>query len=120
MIKFKLQNLKNASNNLNKQIEQKATKFFNKELEDLKVNLQLATPIDTGFARSRWEYNEEVKFKITFNLSNKFLLKFTDKEYTVTNDAPYIVYLNRGSSKQAPSFFIERTLISQGYKPIKL
>ena len=120
MIKFKLGGIKELSKDLNTRIEKESNKFFNKELEHLKMTLSMATPIDTGYARSRWDYTEETKFKISFKFSNKFLVGFTDKFYTVTNDAPYIIYLNKGSSKQAPSFFIEKTLISQGYKPIRL
>jgi hypothetical protein len=120
MIKFKLNGVKELSKDLNTKLEKDSSKFFNKELEILKITLVAATPIDTGYARSRWEYAEQTKFKISFKFSNKFLVGFTDKIYTVTNDTPYIIYLNKGSSKQAPSFFIEKTLISQGYKPIKL
>ena len=69
--------------------------------EDLDAKLRFAnnllrriTPVDTGFARSRWKYS-----------SNLFL-----PGGVLENDAPYIIYLNQGSSKQAPAFFIERAL----------
>jgi HK97 gp10 family phage protein len=93
---------------------------FNEELEKLKeeVNkitndsvaertafateaLRRVTPIDTGYARSRWGH----------------IVK-TERDGFVTgiinNDAPYIGILNTGWSKQAPRFFIEKTLIAIG------
>ena len=58
--------------------------------------LKAATPKDTGFATSRWK------------ISGLF------PEYRVENDASYIEYLNQGSSKQAPSFFIESIALRFG------
>ena len=58
--------------------------------------LKIATPKDTGFATSRWV------------ISGMF------PEFRVTNDASYIEYLNQGSSKQAPSFFIESIALRFG------
>jgi HK97 gp10 family phage protein len=63
--------------------------------EDLKNN----TPIDTGFARDSWQMTVN---KDTVNL---------------TNTAPYIKYLNQGTSQQAPALFIESTALRYG-KPI--
>lgn len=56
--------------------------------------LREVTPVDTGFARSRW-----------VNRKNIIL-----PGGVIENDAPYIVFLNQGSSRQAPAFFIERVL----------
>lgn len=74
-----------------------------KQLEEAKntadlmvVDLKLNTPVDTGFAQSRWRAQE---------IGNKV---------KITNDAPYIEDLNSGSSKQAPSHFVERTVIKYG------
>lgn len=53
--------------------------------------LREATPVDTGHARDSWR---------------------TDGS-KIYNDADYIQHLNEGSSKQAPSHFIERTLLAQ-------
>lgn len=59
-------------------------------------NLQSSTPVDTGYAQSRWRIQ-----------GNK-----------ITNDADYIRNLNDGTSKQAPAHFIERSILSiPGVKP---
>ncbi len=55
------------------------------------------TPIDTGYAKSRWIYR-----------------KIGSMKYEVKNDAEYLPYLNRGSSKQAPAYFIEKTALAYG------
>jgi hypothetical protein len=60
--------------------------------------LKRVTPVKTGFARSRWK-------------SKKYLLLSGGEIY---NDASYIERLNRGSSTQAPSFFIEQSLMAAG------
>lgn len=59
------------------------------------------TPVDTGYARSRWEYS----FKEDENGNVVGI---------INNDAPYIGVLNTGWSKQAPKFFIEKTLAAIG------
>lgn len=62
--------------------------------------LRSTTPVDTGYAASRWTY-EMVKEGV-------------QTVGKITNDAPYIGILNAGWSKQAPPFFIERVLITIG------
>jgi hypothetical protein len=64
-----------------------AKKKITKELlEDLKA----ATPVDTGRARDGW----------------------VEDKNGIKNDVPYIEELNEGSSQQAPTHFIERTILS--------
>ena len=53
--------------------------------------LRAATPEDTGRARDGWKYQNGA----------------------ISNDVEYIDSLNQGTSKQAPSYFIERTLLSE-------
>jgi hypothetical protein len=62
------------------------------ERESLKLidALKEATPVDTGRARDGWKLRD-----------NK-----------IVNEVEYIDDLNTGSSKQAPSHFIERTLLA--------
>lgn len=58
--------------------------------------LKEATPVDTGKARDGWYSSGK----------------------TIKNDVEYVEYLNEGSSQQAPSHFIESTLLSQkGIRP---
>ena len=54
------------------------------------------TPVDTGEARAGWR-------TVT-----------TSKGFKVINDVEHIVDLNEGSSQQAPSNFIEYTLMKFG------
>ena len=61
------------------------------------VMLRQATPKDTGFASSRWAVRG-------------FFPRFR-----VENDAGYIEYLNAGSSKKAPAFFVERIALRFGF-----
>lgn len=66
-----------------------------KEAEDamrkeLLLKLKEATPVDTGEARDSWQ------------ISGNSLI----------NTAEHISYLNKGSSQQAPSHFIEKTVLS--------
>ena len=74
-------------------------KQFGKELVALASDLVAATPVDTGFARESW------------SIVNNGI------EGTIVNNAEYIDELNRGHSKQAPPFFIERVALSHG-KPV--
>ena len=62
--------------------------------------LRSVTPVDTGYAASRWKYS---MIKIDGELVGK-----------IDNDAPYIGILNTGYSKQAPPFFIEQVLLTIG------
>lgn len=61
------------------------------KLQSIVNKLKDATPVDTGNARDNWK---------------------TDGK-TISNEVDYIDHLNAGSSKQAPAFFIEKTLLAQ-------
>ena len=69
---------------------------------NMAADMKAATPIDTGLARSSWRIVET---------GNK------DIPYKVENLVPYIEFLNAGSSKQAPPYFIEKIALSYG-KPV--
>ncbi len=58
--------------------------------------LKAETPVDTGHARDGWHVRGN----------------------SIVNEVDYIDELNRGTSEQAPSHFIESTLLSQeGVRP---
>lgn len=61
------------------------------QMKKMVTALQDATPIDTGEARAGWSIVGS----------------------TIQNDVEHINMLNEGSSKQAPSRFVERTLLAQ-------
>ena len=88
-------------------VEREFSKLFKSQEENLQLKAELkvaemvgdlvaATPIDTGKARSSW------------NVEKK------DKGFDVKNDVDYIQYLNQGTSKQAPSHFIETIALQYG------
>lgn len=84
--------LKKAENNLKKQKD----KLFKAKCENIKEHLVAVTPVDTGLARASWQLNV-----------------FKDKA-TISNNQDYIERLNQGSSKQAPSHFIEGVVLQYG------
>ena len=65
-------------------------------VRELTGELISATPIDTGAAQAAWDIT---KAPYGFN---------------IRNSVPYIQYLNQGSSKQAPSHFIEFIALKYG------
>ena len=89
----------NRTDKLFKDIDKKMKKKINERASVIHQELLLATPVDTGYARSRWTY-KPVGF-------------WTDK-IVFENDAPYIWHLNEGSSKQAPRYFIQRVVVRHG------
>ena len=62
----------------------------------LTLDLKAETPVDTGHARDSWTTTP------------------TKDGFDIANPVEYIDYLNQGSSKQAPAFFIETTALKYG------
>jgi len=90
VIKVKISNL------LKKEIEEKANIIAKNKLNKIVSDLKEATPVDTGFARDHWKLDKN----------------------SISNTTEYIQYLNQGTSKQAPEYFIEKTLLAQpGVRP---
>lgn len=88
------------------------------QIKNMVEDLKDATPKRTGYAASRWEFETAQRYKVSFSLKNTFIINI-DKEinYFITNDAPYISYLNAGSSIQAPAYFVEQTILNNGFVP---
>lgn len=78
---------------LAKELAEKQAKIVQNIIEDLVQ----ATPIDSGFARSRWQK-----------------VRIGNGEWRIVNDTSYINQLNAGSSRQAPEFFVERIALRYG------
>jgi len=68
-------------------------------VRSLTGELVSATPIDTGAAQEAWTVER------------------SPYGFNIRNSVPYIQYLNHGSSKQAPSHFIEFIALRYG-KPL--
>lgn len=66
-------------------IEKKLRRAIQQAGEDLNRELKEGTPVDTGYAKSRWNKTSSTK------------------SVEIKNDAPYIEPLDKGSSKQAPN-----------------
>jgi len=79
-----------------RQHNQLSEKQMRRSLASMLVMLEASTPFLTGFARSRWR------------------IEGIFPRFRVLNDAAYIEYLNRGSSKQAPAFFVESVALRFG------
>jgi hypothetical protein len=62
----------------------------------MKKELAEATPVDTGYAKSRWKVDHSSEGDV------------------IKNDASYVEDLNNGSSRQAPSHFIETIALRYG------
>jgi hypothetical protein len=94
MLKIKFDRL-----SLFKKIKTEVDREFKERTTKLLKDLEEATPVDTGLAKESWS------------------LEFTDSTTAVvSNSQEYIDYLNKGSSKQAPRYFIERTIMNNGFK----
>lgn len=76
--------------NLQKTLKTEADKRAQRVKARIVSNLRNNTPVDTGAARDGWRVTEE----------------------GITNDVPYVDRLNKGSSRQAPSNFIEQTVLA--------
>ena len=76
--------------NLQKTLKTEADKHAQRVKARIVSNLRNNTPVDTGTARDGWRVTEE----------------------GIINDVPYVDRLNKGSSRQAPSNFIEHTVLA--------
>lgn len=88
-----------------KRVRREVTTLANYEIKD-KIDyatdtLRLVTPVDTGEAREGWS-------------STKNTDRFGFTGGTLKNPVEHISYLNEGSSKQAPKYFIEQVLLTIG------
>lgn len=87
---------KGAMVKLKKDLSAAAIKHKNVIISEAIDRLKPATPVDTGEARDGWMTNGS----------------------SIENTVEHISQLNEGSSKQAPSLFIEKTLMGiKGVKP---
>jgi hypothetical protein len=117
LIKIKLNVNKALDKKISNALEDSTNKIIDNAVETAIEELKRVTPKDTGYAASRWTSYKQESFKISFSLSNKFLISLTESSHYINNDAEYITYLNAGWSKQAPSYFIEQTLMKSGFEP---
>jgi hypothetical protein len=80
----------------------------------------LATPVDTGRARSNWQVGigeaksgtvgPQSQAEVLSEAKTKIDKYKGEGEIHLTNNLPYINPLNEGSSKQAPSGYVEKAV----------
>lgn len=92
MIKVSLKNVEAEFSRIRKEVKAEASKKLIPIAAAIVKELKEVTPVDTGNARDKWSLNGNV----------------------IYNTAPYIINLNEGSSKQAPSHFIEAVCMKHG------
>lgn len=87
------------------------------------------TPILTGQAQANWLTNIGSEFpyyiwneddnravRDSIDWANKVLQKVKSTDVIhITNNLPYIVQLNRGTSRQAPALFVQSALLRASY-----
>jgi len=88
---IKITGIKETLDNVKKQSKKKVENDKQSLLKQITEDLRNATPVDTGLARESWSFTKD----------------------SIENSVDYILNLNRGSSKQAPSNFIESTVLAR-------
>lgn len=88
-MKLKVLGIKSTIESLEQKIKNNKDNKFLKKIEKLTNDLKEQTPVDTGYAKDHWEFTSN----------------------SISNKTKYIEDLNQGSSIQAPSYFIENTLL---------
>lgn len=102
MFKIHVKNVDATLSKAYKEVLAARNKIIGDKCENLVSDLKEATPVDTGNARDNWKVVPTGDPKRPFKIDNL---------------VPYIQYLNQGSSKQAPAYFIESVALRYG-KPI--
>lgn len=111
---------------LGKRVEDNSDELVRKVAVAINTTVILATPVDTGRARSNWQIGigyAPLSTKISYGpnsersviQANNSIIKSygtaNKGQYIhITNNLPYIVPLNNGHSAQAPAGFVERAV----------
>jgi len=98
-LKIQVKNIDKEIKSIKKERDKITQKEITKVGLQMRSQLSAATPVDTGLARDSWT------------------LTILPGTAIVRNNVPYIDKLNQGSSKQAPSFFVETVALRFG-KPV--
>lgn len=95
-MKILIKGIESTMSELLGKINKERTALLKKAADELAAKLAVVTPVDTGEAMRGW--NTAV----------------IDGKVYINNDVPHIAILNEGHSKQAPAYFVERTLLQNG------
>ena len=100
-VSLKLVNFEEEMERVRNEVRKQANADVKERIQYATKTLRIVTPVDTGEARAGW--------KSTTALSRR-----GEVSGVISNPVEHIVYLNRGHSKQAPSYFIEQVLSTIG------
>lgn len=114
---------------LGKRVEENSDALVRKVAVAIDTTVVLATPVDTGRARSNWQVgigsaptgikeSEGGPFAsglIAIELGKAVISRYSSndagKYIHITNNLPYIVPLNNGHSAQAPAGYVEKAVV---------
>lgn len=118
--------------NMSRDFPRRADSHFVKQVKAVHKEIVLATPVDTGFARSNWRVgigrvpsgtipahapgsklgiSEAGNAAVAIYDAANVLAKYKNgQEVFISNNVNYIALLNAGSSSQAGAYFIERAI----------
>ena len=94
-------NFQKEMKRVEEEIKQLANMEIDKRIDYSVETLRTVTPVDTGEARAGWK-------------SRKIYDNYGFAGGSILNPVEHIVYLNNGSSRQAPKYFIEQVLYKIG------
>jgi uncharacterized protein (UPF0333 family) len=102
LVSLEVVNFREEMDRVEKEVLKMADATIDERIDYATETLRTVTPVDTGKARSGWE-----------NTKTNLSIENEDKG-TIFNNVEYISFLNQGTSKQAPKYFIEQVLITIG------
>jgi hypothetical protein len=107
-----------------KNVEDNADKLVRKVALKIDATVVLATPVDTGRARSNWQVElnkpavgtvEAMEAGAAINKGKDVISRYEGgtpgASINITNNLPYIGRLNEGHSAQAPAGFVEEAVL---------
>lgn len=95
-MRIRIKGLSDTFKRLSVELSKTETVNLQREASKMLIELEAATPVDTGLAKESWSLDDQ------------------GSRVIISNDTPYIQYLNEGSSKQAPSHFVEQIALKYG------
>lgn len=111
-----------------KSLEQFSERLIKKITLDIAANLRQTTPVQTGWARANWvpsvtrpkledltaqsgadraQYVAGATTKAELGDTSVLAYRLAQGSIFITNNVPYIVDLNQGSSRKAPAGFVQ-------------
>lgn len=117
MLKLKVRNFHQFNHNFNKDVDRSLESQFEKRQFNIIETLKKFSPVDTGLLRSSW-FLEDVRdlgfhrhtptFSSTLSLT---LFSRKNKQLgRLYNSTSYAVFVNYGTSKRPPTYFVEKAL----------